>query len=104
MLSSVAEVAPGLLGPSVHDWTSAIIKVRNVQAHRLPEHDDFGEGEISEYYVLGSSGSWAGAADTPAPAGSRTSGPIRSTARLEHLRFLAGQHRPGALLAPILGL
>lgn len=59
LLPAVDQVAPGLLGPDVNDWIAGMVNVRNVQAHGLSKHDDFGEREISQYYVLGASGRWA---------------------------------------------
>lgn len=59
LLPRVEAAAPGLLGPSLSGWIKDIKDVRNIQSHGLQRDDDFGEPEISRYYVLGSSGRWA---------------------------------------------
>ncbi|UNX55350.1 hypothetical protein MF406_03500 [Georgenia sp. TF02-10] len=59
LLPQVDEVAPGLLGPDLKEWVGDLVQVRNVQAHLLKDHDDFGEKEMSQCYVLGLSGRWA---------------------------------------------
>lgn len=58
LLPQVKDVAPGLLGPDVKRWIRDMEAIRNIQAHQLPKHDDFGEEEISLYYVLEASGRW----------------------------------------------
>lgn len=58
LLPQVDDVAPGLLGPDVRRWVRDMEAIRNVQAHQLAKHDDFGEEEISLYYVLEASGRW----------------------------------------------
>lgn len=59
LLPHVAEVAPGLLGPDLRKWAQTMVTIRDVQAHQLLEHDDFGEDEIALYYVMEASGRWA---------------------------------------------
>ncbi|MFK0040777.1 HEPN domain-containing protein [Paenarthrobacter sp. NPDC090517] len=59
MLPRVNRIATGLLGPSLESWINATKDVRNVQSHGLPEDDEFGEEEISRYYVLSVSIRWA---------------------------------------------
>lgn len=59
MLPRIEMLAPGLLGPSLTDWIADMKDLRNVQSHGLQNHDDFGEDEISRYYVMASSGRWA---------------------------------------------
>lgn len=58
LLPGIERVAPGLLGPSISAWIDDMKDLRNVQGHGLKTHDDFGETEISRYYVLASSGRW----------------------------------------------
>lgn len=58
MLPRVERVAPGLLGPSRSSWIKDMKDLRNIQSHGLQNHDDFGDTEIGQYYVLASSGRW----------------------------------------------
>ncbi|MEV7661806.1 HEPN domain-containing protein [Paenarthrobacter sp. NPDC089316] len=59
LLARVERVAPGLLGPSFESWINDAKNLRNVQSHGLTRDDDFGEHEISLYYVLSVSSRWA---------------------------------------------
>ncbi|MCX8454604.1 HEPN domain-containing protein [Paenarthrobacter ureafaciens] len=59
MLARVERVAPGLLGPSLGSWIKDAKDLRNVQSHGLTRDDDFGEHQISLYYVLAVSSRWA---------------------------------------------
>lgn len=59
LLPKVEKVAPGLFGPSLQGWIRKMRDLRNIQSHGLEKHDNFGESEISEYYVMSISGRWA---------------------------------------------
>jgi hypothetical protein len=59
LMPRVERVAPGLLGPSLSAWIQDMKDLRNIQSHGLRTHDDFGEEEITRYYVMSSSGRWA---------------------------------------------
>lgn len=58
LLAGVEATAPGLMGPSWSGWVKDMKSIRNTQSHGLTKDDDFGEAEISRYYVLASSGRW----------------------------------------------
>ncbi|WP_133159055.1 HEPN domain-containing protein [Arthrobacter glacialis] len=58
VLPRIEGVAPGLLGPSQSAWIKDMKDLRNVQSHGLQNHDEFGDSEISRYYVMASSGRW----------------------------------------------
>lgn len=57
-IAPIEGVVPALLGPSPKEWVSTMTKLRNFQSHGGKKHDDFGENEISLYYVMSVSGLW----------------------------------------------
>ncbi|MBM9432285.1 HEPN domain-containing protein [Flaviflexus equikiangi] len=59
LLLRVEAAAPGLMGPSTEDWIKDILAVRNTLSHGAKDDDEFGEPEISRYYVLSQSAQWA---------------------------------------------
>ena len=58
LVPPVEATAPGLLGPSTHEWIKDIRDIRNTLSHGADQDDDFGEPEISRYYVLSESARW----------------------------------------------
>ncbi|WP_143181016.1 HEPN domain-containing protein [Glutamicibacter sp. 0426] len=58
LLPRIESVAPGLLGPSQLAWIKDMKDLRNIQSHGLKNHDEFGDAEVGQYYVLVSSGRW----------------------------------------------
>lgn len=59
LLAPVDQLLPGLLGPKPADWANLLVKARNVQAHRLGNHDDFDEELQRGYVVLATTSQWA---------------------------------------------
>jgi hypothetical protein len=58
LLAPVLAVAPGLAGPDPAAWISAMKRVRNDQSHQLNSVNLFYDEQVSEYYVLTTSGKW----------------------------------------------
>ena len=53
-----AEVAPGLLGPSLDAWAKGMRNVRNGEGHQLDAAPEFGADKSDPYYQLLISGLW----------------------------------------------
>lgn len=54
----VADVAPGLLGPSLEVWVTGMKNARNGEGHQLDAAPEFGSDKIDPYYQLLTSGKW----------------------------------------------
>jgi len=53
-----ADVAPGLLGPSLDEWAEGMRNVRNGEGHQLDAAPEFGADKFDPYYQLLISGLW----------------------------------------------
>lgn len=58
LVPGVEVTAPGLMGPSTLEWIRDIRDLRNTLNHGADKDDNFGEPEISRYYVLSESAKW----------------------------------------------
>ena len=59
LLAPVDTLLPGLFGPQLTAWVKLLVKARDVQAHRLGDHDDFDEELQRGYVVLAITAQWA---------------------------------------------
>ena len=59
LLPGVASLAPGMFGPELEGWIKHATKIRNEEGHQLGNNDDFGEQEVSSYFVFTESAKWA---------------------------------------------
>ena len=53
-----ADVAPGLLGPSLDAWVNGMKNARNGEGHQLYAAPEFGADKFDPYYQLLTSGLW----------------------------------------------
>lgn len=59
LLEPVAKIAPGLFGPSLDQWSRAMVDARNMEGHRLTSGDDESlMEEVGRYFVLAESAKW----------------------------------------------
>lgn len=60
LMEPVANLVPGLFGPSLDQWCRAMVDARNTEGHRLPSgRDESLMEEVGRYFVLAESAKWA---------------------------------------------